>query len=96
VTMLRRDNWYELSDDYELAISKWTDDREALATALKETGWFFSIGAAMRAAEDVVLVHTWSGVDLDGDIVICDEDGNGGALLEVSPITIADVGDLID
>jgi len=95
--MLRRDNWYELSEERcVIAIGKWTDDREALATALKETGWFFSIGGAMRAAEDVMLVHTWSGITSEGDIVICDEDGNGGTLIAVEPITIADVEDLLD
>jgi len=95
--VLRRDNWHELDDDYTIAINKWTSDRESLATALKETGWFFSVGAAMRAADVVPLEHVWSGVDPDsGDLVLCEEDGNGGTLLEVSPITIADVSDLID
>ena len=95
--MLRRDNWHELGDEYVLAINKWTSDREALATSLKETGWFFSVGAAISAAEAVPLIHVWSGVDADsGDIVLCEEDGDGGALLEVSPITIADVAGLID
>jgi len=95
--VLRRDNWYEFTDDgYVLAISKWTDDREALATALKETGWFFSVGAAIRAAETVVLTHTWSGVDSEGVLILCDEDGAGGTLVAVAAITIADVEELID
>lgn len=94
--MLRRDNWYEFDDGYVLAISKWTDDREALATALKETGWFFTVGAAIRAAEIVTLVHTWSGLDSDGALLLCDEDGAGGTLVEVAAITIADVEELID
>jgi hypothetical protein len=95
--MLRRDGWYELDDSYILAISKWTNDRESLATTLKETGWFFSVGEAMRAAESAVLVHAWAGVDPDdGVLVVCDEDGEGGRLLEVTPITLADVSDMME
>ena len=95
--MLRRDAWYELTyDGFVLAISKWTSDRESLATALKETGWFHSTGAAMSAADDACFHHTWHGIDPDaGEAVLCGEDGDGGRLLEVAPITVVDVGPLI-
>lgn len=89
--MLRRDAWFEWDDDCTLAIAKWTTDTEALATAIKETGWVHSTGAAMAAAEDAMLAHGWFGY-IDREPVICSESGAtavGDRIPNPSPVTLA-------
>jgi hypothetical protein len=73
---LRRDAWFEWDDDdaCSLAIRKWTNDLEALTTAIKETGWVASGWQAHLAAEEAELVHGWCGY-IDGFLVMCDSSG---------------------
>jgi hypothetical protein len=82
--MLRRGEWDEidLADEPTaliLAHPGWTNDRETLALAVRETGWFSTSRDAFGAAEDAELKWGWVGVTEDRTVVICDATGIGAA-----------------
>lgn len=101
LTVLKRDAWYEFSDDgYVLALDRWSSDRETLVTALFDTGWFETIGAAMRAASAAEFQHLWKRM-----LAVEDDDGNDIEYVLASAtarapgaeqITLVDVEEFVD
>jgi hypothetical protein len=98
--MLRRGEWDEIElgdepDALMLAHPGWINDRETLAFALRETGWFATNAAPFQAAEDAHLKWGWIGVTEDRTVVICDSDGiaagTGDAVVDVLQVTLARV-----
>jgi len=96
--MLRRGEWdeIELVDEPDALLMfhpGWTNDRETLALALRETGWFPTNAAPFVAAEDAELKWGWIGVTEDRTVVICDSDGiavaTGAAVDDVLQVTLA-------
>jgi len=98
--MLRRGEWdeIELGDEPEaliLAHPGWTNDRETLALALRETGWFATNAAPFEAAENASLKWGWIGVTEDRTVVICDSEGiaagTGVDVNDILQVTLARV-----
>jgi hypothetical protein len=96
--MLRRGEWDEidLADEPEsliLAHPGWTNDRESLALAVREAGWFVTSRDAFVAAEDAQLKWGWVGVTDDRTVVICDSDGiaagTGDDVNDILQVTLA-------
>ena len=98
---MRRGAWdeIELADDPDaltLFHPGWTNDRDTLALALRETGWFLSTRESFQAAEDAVLKWGWIGITEDRTVEICDADGiaaaTGAVLNDILQVTLARIG----
>lgn len=96
--MLRRGLWDELDladepDALMLFHPGWTNDRESLALAVRETGWFATNAEPFRAAEDAELKWGWIGVTEDRNVVICNSDGiaaaTGAEVNNILQVTLA-------
>jgi hypothetical protein len=96
--MLRRGEWdeIELVDEPEALLlihPGWTADRETLALALRETGWFATNAEPFVAAENAELKWGWVGVTEDRTVVICDATGiaaaTGAEVDDVLQVTLA-------
>jgi len=95
---VRRGDWneIELEDDTSGTIMVhpgWTNDRETLAVAYREAGWFFTTREAFDAAENADLKWGWVGISDHRTVVICDSSGKSHAtgedLTEVLQVTLA-------
>jgi hypothetical protein len=95
---MRRGPWdeIELGDEPDALIMAhpgWTNDRETLALAVRETGWFPTIGQSFRAAESADLKWGWIGVNDQSTLVICSSDGlavsTGENVSDVLQVTLA-------
>ena len=92
-------NELELADEPSALIMVhpgWTADRETLALALRETGWFASARPAFEAAEDAELKWGWVGDTDERTVVICDSQGlavgSGEIVSDVAQVTLARIG----
>jgi hypothetical protein len=99
--MLRRGLWDELEladepDALIMAHPGWTADRESLALALRETGWFAAARPAFEAAENAELKWGWIGDTDERTVVICDSQGlavgSGEIVSDVAQVTLARIG----
>ena len=95
---MRRGDWdhIELDDDTSGTIMVhpgWTNDRETLASAYREAGWFFTAREAFDAAENADLKWGWIGVSDTRTVVICDSSGiaagSGEDVDDVLQVTLA-------
>jgi hypothetical protein len=95
---VRRGPWDELelaSEPESLILVRpgWSNDRESLSLAIREAGWYPTIGESFRAAEDADLKWGWIGVTDESTVVICGPDGilveTGEQLVDVSQVTLA-------
>ena len=78
--MLRRGLWTDLDladlpGELVLVHPGWINDRESLALAIREVGWFPATWQAFSAAEDAELKWGWIGTTLDQETVLCNSDG---------------------
>jgi len=101
---MRRGEWDEigLADDPAALIMchpGWTNDRETLALAIREAGWYFTNRESFQAAEDAELKWGWIGVTEDRTVVICSEDGiaagTGTEVNDISQVTLARMTDVV-
>jgi hypothetical protein len=99
--MLRRGLWdeVELADEPDALIMVhpgWTADRESLALALRETGWFAAARPAFEAAESAELKWGWIGDTDERTVVICDSQGlaagTGEVVNDIAQVTLARIG----
>ena len=89
-------NELELADEPSALIMVhpgWTADRETLALALRETGWFASARPAFEAAENAELKWGWVGDTDERTVAICDSQGlavgSGEIVNDVAQVTLA-------
>jgi len=96
--MLQRGLWDELDladepDALMMFHPGWTNDRETLAFALRETGWFTTNSEPFWAAEDAELKWGWIGVTEDRTVVICNSEGvatgTGALVNNILQVTLA-------
>jgi len=96
--MLQRGLWddIELADEPDTSLMfhpGWVNDRETLAFALRETGWFATNAEPFQAAEDAELKWGWIGVTEDRTVVICDSEGiaaaTGAPVNNILQVTLA-------
>jgi len=96
--MLQRGLWddIELADEPDATLMfhpGWTGDRETLALALRETGWFATNAEPFQAAEDAELKWGWIGVTEDRTVVICSSEGiaasTGAVVNNILQVTLA-------
>jgi hypothetical protein len=78
--VLRRGFWddielIDLPDDLVLIHPGWISDRESLALAIREGGWFSSTWMAFDAAENARLKWGWIGTTDDDEITLCTPKG---------------------
>jgi hypothetical protein len=94
---VRRGDWrdIDLDDTNETVMVHpgWTNDRETLAGAYREAGWFFTAREAFEAAENADLKWGWIGVSDTRTVVICDSGGiahaSGEGVDDVLQVTLA-------
>ncbi len=98
---MRRGLWdeVELADEPSALVMVhpgWTGDRETLALALRETGWFAAARPAFEAAENAELKWGWVGDTDERTVAICDSQGlavgSGEIVNDVAQVTLARIG----
>jgi hypothetical protein len=98
---MRRGEWDEIDLDDEpdtlmMFHPGWTNDRETLVVAIRETGWFPTTRQAFQAGEDAELKWGWVGITDESTLVICDSDGTaaktGEEVSDVVQVTLARIG----
>jgi hypothetical protein len=77
---VRRGPWVDidladLPEALVLVHPGWTNDRESLAMAIREGGWFPSTWQAFHAAENADLKWGWIGVNDQLETVLCNSVG---------------------
>jgi len=78
--VLRRGSWedvdlIDMPDELVLVHPGWISDRESLALAIRECGWFPSTWQAFDAAETARLKWGWIGSTDDDETVLCTPKG---------------------
>lgn len=95
---MRRGLWEELDladlpDELLLVHPGWTNDRESLALAIREVGWFPNTWQSFAAAENAQLKWGWIGVNAELETVLCTFDGatvgSDESVNEVQQVTLA-------
>lgn len=96
--MLRRGFWddvdlIDLPDQLVLVHPGWISDRESLALAIREGGWFPTTGQAFDAAETALLKWGWIGTTDDDEVTLCTSNGatvgTGESVKETRQVTLA-------
>lgn len=97
---MRRGAWeeIELADEPGALLlyhPGWTNDRETLALAIRETGWFLSMRMSFEAAEEAELKWGWIGVTDQSTLAICNSEGlaagSGENVNDITQVTLARV-----
>ena len=95
---MRRGLWVDieladLPDQQVMVHPGWTNDRESLALAIREVGWYPTTMMSMLAADEAELKWGWIGTNADREIVLCSAEGTpigtGENVNDVAQVTLA-------